>query len=290
MGTLLGAVSRYSLYHVDINTDLCTGCNLCVKRCKASCINPADHTVDLSRCVVCFDCTAACPSDAITFRRGRHQLKMPLLRPTVSSAASPMSGPQAASSATRPLSRREFLASLTAAGCVSVMASAPEEALAPVNYPVPPGAVPDGAFEARCTGCGACVAACPTGAVHPATDELGWRNALHPYLDFNSGPCRYDCTACTHVCPSGAIEPLTAGAKHRFVIGKARVDARLCLMYEFGSSCGLCARRCPVQAVAIVTEVNGRRVPHVSFDACIGCGECQWVCPASPKAIVVEGI
>lgn len=77
VGTLLGGLSRTSLYHVDINTDKCVGCGLCTARCKAECIDPGAHTVDLSRCVVCFDCVAACPNSAITFRRGRHQLQIP---------------------------------------------------------------------------------------------------------------------------------------------------------------------------------------------------------------------
>ncbi len=81
VGTLLGAVARLSVYHVDIDTDRCTGCNRCVERCKGTCINPWEHTVDLSRCVVCLDCLDVCPNQAITFRRGRHRLQMPLMMP-----------------------------------------------------------------------------------------------------------------------------------------------------------------------------------------------------------------
>jgi len=79
VGTLLGALSRYSLYRMDIDTDRCVGCGECVRRCKAGCIDPASHTVDVSRCVVCFDCTAVCPGSAITYRRGRYRLRMPML-------------------------------------------------------------------------------------------------------------------------------------------------------------------------------------------------------------------
>ena len=80
VGTVLGAFSRLSLFQIDINTDKCTGCGLCTARCKAECIDPQSHTVDFSRCVVCFDCVASCPNDAITMRRGRHQLQWPMLQ------------------------------------------------------------------------------------------------------------------------------------------------------------------------------------------------------------------
>lgn len=86
VGTVLGAFSRYSLYQIDINTDKCVGCGRCTERCKAQCIDPRSHTVDVSRCVVCFDCVADCPNDAITFRRGRHQLQLPLMQETPSPA------------------------------------------------------------------------------------------------------------------------------------------------------------------------------------------------------------
>ena len=79
VGTVLAEISRFSVYHIDINTDKCTGCGLCTARCKAECIDPSAHTVDAARCVVCFNCTAACPTSAITYRRGRHRLAMPMM-------------------------------------------------------------------------------------------------------------------------------------------------------------------------------------------------------------------
>lgn len=79
VGTMLGCVSPYSLYNIDINTDKCVGCGACERVCRAECINSSSHTVDTSRCVVCFDCTSVCPNDAITFRRGKHRLSMPML-------------------------------------------------------------------------------------------------------------------------------------------------------------------------------------------------------------------
>ena len=65
IGSTLGLVSRYSLYHADVNTDLCVRCSRCADVCKASCIDPADMTVDTSRCVVCFDCMDVCPTGVL---------------------------------------------------------------------------------------------------------------------------------------------------------------------------------------------------------------------------------
>lgn len=81
IGTLLGMLSRRSLFHIDINTDRCTQCRRCVDVCKAQCIDLQDHVVDMSRCVVCFDCLPQCPDDAITYTLGRHTLSDPLMMP-----------------------------------------------------------------------------------------------------------------------------------------------------------------------------------------------------------------
>lgn len=93
-GTLLGLISRRSLLHPDINPDLCVGCRRCEEACKAECIDLTVPAVDLSRCVLCFDCMAVCPNDAISYRSGRHRLSTPLTQPTTS-AASLCSAPSA---------------------------------------------------------------------------------------------------------------------------------------------------------------------------------------------------
>lgn len=80
IGTTLSITARYSLYAIDINTDLCIGCNRCVEVCKAHCINPSDHTVDSSRCVVCFNCLNVCPNKAISYSSSRHRLSKPLMQ------------------------------------------------------------------------------------------------------------------------------------------------------------------------------------------------------------------
>lgn len=82
VGALLGSVSRYSIYHFDIDTDVCTHCRRCEQVCKASCINLDDHTVDGSRCVACFNCAAACRDGALRYTTDRKQLSIPMMQRT----------------------------------------------------------------------------------------------------------------------------------------------------------------------------------------------------------------
>ncbi len=68
VGTLLGIFSRYSLFTIKIDTNACTSCGLCVKECKAGCIDIKEKKVDFSRCVACFDCFKSCPEDGIGYK------------------------------------------------------------------------------------------------------------------------------------------------------------------------------------------------------------------------------
>lgn len=80
VGTTLGFVSKWSIFHIDIDTDKCIQCRKCEHVCKASCIDLISHVVDGSRCVTCFDCLPVCPNDAIHYTPTRHTLSDPLMR------------------------------------------------------------------------------------------------------------------------------------------------------------------------------------------------------------------
>lgn len=82
VGTTLGIVSRYAIFQMDIDTDLCTNCRRCADVCKSSCIDLNDHLVDTSRCVVCFDCTDVCRDGAIRYVASRKQLSIPMMQRT----------------------------------------------------------------------------------------------------------------------------------------------------------------------------------------------------------------
>lgn len=96
VGTILGTVSRNALFHPDVDTDLCVNCGRCADVCPSECIDLTSHVVDASRCVVCFDCMDACPAGAITYRRGRHQLSLPMMQRVAGmSGMSPFDAPAA---------------------------------------------------------------------------------------------------------------------------------------------------------------------------------------------------
>lgn len=298
VGTLLGVCSKASLFHPDINTDLCTNCGACSDVCKSECIDIFSHTIDPTRCVVCFDCMDVCPNGALTYRRGRHQLSIPMLQPVGEPPA--ISTADAATTDIRPLDRRAFL--LTGAVLASSLAAkatskvrqhaAATGLLTPLNPVTPPGIRSRRDFMSRCTGCGICVTACPSEVISISGMQYSLRNILLPVMDFSHSFCRYDCVRCTEVCPTDALTPLTPAEKHKTPIGKARIDINACILYADGDACGRCARRCPSKAIQIATDSsNGRSAPHVSLDECIGCGACVYICPATPiKAIVIEGI
>lgn len=80
VGAALGCVNTMAIFHIDIDTDRCTHCRRCEDVCKASCIDSEAGTVDPLRCVVCFDCVAACRDDALHYTTRRHRLSIPMLQ------------------------------------------------------------------------------------------------------------------------------------------------------------------------------------------------------------------
>mgnify|MGYP003301165869 CR=1 FL=1 len=78
-------------------------------------------------------------------------------------------------------------------------------------------------------------------------------------------------------------------------IGKAVIDYDLCVVNRDGVSCGNCSRHCPAGAIRMVpkdaNDPRSPKIPTVIEDRCIGCGECEFLCPARPlSAIHVDGL
>lgn len=297
VGTTLSFVARYAVFRFDINTDKCIQCRKCEHVCKSSCIDLNDHVVDMSRCVVCFDCLPVCPNDAIHYTYTRHQLSIPLMQ----KARDPLAG----TTASMDDGRRTFLIAGAFAAASPIAAKLNkvtgriealelEQSPSSPSLPVtPPGTTTQKKFLDRCTACGLCIAHCPQKVLVPSFDQYGLLRALHPVMDYDRSWCLYNCTRCANLCPTGALRPLTLEEKHRTRIGVAHVNLDFCISYKDDVKCGACARRCPVEAIKMVqpeTEGHGPS-PVVSNNICIGCGACQYVCPGTPsKAILVNGL
>jgi len=153
---------------------------------------------------------------------------------------------------------------------------------------------------AKCTGCGACVAACPrkliilvpetkhviincsSKAKMPQAKQLcgtekpcigcGLCSRKCPVqaitVENNLARIDYDkcidCGLCATVCPTKCITDSKAGKRL-----KAEIEAEKCI------GCTICAKVCPTQAIS--GEL--KQVHKVDKDACIGCEQCVAKCP-----------
>ena len=286
VGSLLGLLSKFSLFAPVIDTEKCRNCGLCGKQCKASCINMKEHKIDYTRCVACMDCIETCKEGAIRYRyRFLDKLEM-------------TKGNSCADNG-----RRAFITSAVIAGS-AIAAKAQEKkmdgglteienATKPERQTpiVPAGALSLKNFNNHCTACQLCVSVCPNQVLRPSTSLM---TLMQPEMSYERGYCRPECTRCSDICPTGAIRPITTEEKSSIQIGHAVVNLNSCVVNTDEVSCGNCARHCPVGAISMVKKDSDNseslRIPVVNEERCIGCGACENLCPARPfTAIHVEG-
>ena len=303
VGTFLSFFSRFSWFKMHINEEKCIKCGLCTKNCKSSCIDGENGFVDYSRCVTCGNCMAACPKGAIEFK---HAAAKPAPVETFheTSLQTDENGNKMGKTETVDTSKRAFL--IGSAVAIGTAAFAQEKkkvdgGLAAIEDKVTPvrtvPIVPAGAgslqhFRTHCTGCQLCVSQCPNDVLRPSTELL---HLMQPVMSYERGWCRPECTACSDVCPTGAIRKLLKEEKAVTKKGQAYWISQNCLVVADGISCGNCARHCPAMAIEMVPkrgDATGRLlIPAINETRCIGCGACEYVCPARPlSAIYVEGV
>ena len=332
VGTLLGLIGSKSLFQIRIDSNACKHCNACAKNCKSNCIDIKGQKVDTERCVVCFNCLQHCKFGALHYSLRRpaastsagsaastsSSLSASSTQPSATAAsaisANATSSTSTSAANTQPSGKidkglRTTLAGLAGLGTAILAHKGTGSRFIPIkeyrekHLPgnlrasqelgiMPPGAGRLEHFKQNCTGCYACVAACPGDVIKPATFEYGPDGILLPTLKYNGHFCGYECNACSSACPSGALRPLTLKEKKRTAIGKAIYMAGKCIVFQAGTDCGACDEHCPTKAITMV-PVPGKSFlyyPKLNRDLCIGCGGCEYICPQKPKAIKVVAL
>ncbi len=275
LGALLGTVARFSPVRLKVN-DKCTHCMDCARRCEGAC-NP--HKKDgwiSNECLMCYNCVDTCPEKAVSFGMTlpsrKVQPPMDVGRRRVLAAG--VTGLLAA-----PILRQEFFGKRVDPRLVR-----------------PPGSLPEQMFLEKCVKCGNCMRVCPTGFLQPALLEGGFEGFWTPIGVGKKGYCDYECTLCGQACPTGAIEHLPLPRKQKVKIGTACVDRSRCLTYAYGTPCAVCEEHCPTPQKAIWLETvettvrGGQKIrierPVVDPTLCIGCSNCENVCPVLDKPAI----
>lgn len=291
VGTVLGALSKYSLFQIRFDTGKCNSCGSCSRNCKASCIDFKHMKVDASRCINCFNCLEACSESGLKYR-------LPFRTKSIQT--------QSAFEVNQPLKpknhkhegRRRFLTTIAITGLAAIklsadktLSSGDKKELKRKQPIMPPGAIDLNHFSTRCTSCHLCVSKCPTQIIKPSFLEYGIGGILQPMLNFEHNYCNYECTVCSDVCPTDALSALTTDEKKINQMGMVQLQLDHCIVVTDEKNCGKCAEICPTQAVYMVLHNNYPDIPEINQDICVGCGACEYVCPSKPlKAIFVEGI
>lgn len=275
VGAILGVIGQFSLFKMRIDKDKCNHCGNCGRKCKGSCIDTKNQKIDHMRCVACLDCVRFCKQNAISYslpKKKKEEKKT-------------------------DDSRRAFMTGVGALGASYAMAQTDKikEAIAvakgetphKTSMPLrPAGALSIAHFNKHCTACQLCVSACPQNVLKPSHNLSTF---MQPELDFSHGYCDVDCNKCSEVCPTDAIRPITLEAKTATQVGHAVAFAEYCINKANKNTCHKCEDVCPAGTITLV-EKNGRMVPAIDEEFCIGCGACEFNCPAYPvKAIMVEG-
>lgn len=147
----------------------------------------------------------------------------------------------------------------------------------------PPGARPEIEFLAACTRCGACVDVCPAHAIRNAPPTAGLA-AGTPMLEPSIQACIVCADIpCARACPTGALVPPAAGWDE-VRLGVLSLDVDRCITFH-GSSCGVCARACPIGERALAMDAQGH--PVLKPEGCVGCGVCVTACVTTPSSLVL---
>jgi ferredoxin-type protein NapG len=181
--------------------------------------------------------------------------------------------------------RRDLLKQATDQWLGSLVEQA-EEKFVRRRFTRPPGAIPEVAFLAACTRCGACSEACPPKAIRVAPSSEGFA-AGTPHLEVTLQPC----VACVEMpcavsCPTGALV-LPERKWQGYKLHVVELVPERCVTFS-GVTCGACAEACPVGATALAMDADGH--PVLKAEGCVGCGVCVRACITSPSSFTLHPV
>ncbi|MXN63920.1 ferredoxin-type protein NapF [Stappia sp. GBMRC 2046] len=122
-------------------------------------------------------------------------------------------------------------------------------------------------ITSACTGCGACIDACPEAILSP--DSRG-----RPVISFADRECTF-CRACAQACP----EPVFLDASERAFAHVAAIEESC--FAKTGVHCQSCGDACPEAAIRFRPRIGGAPLPEIEAAQCTGCGACAAICPAN---------
>ena len=289
LGGMLAICGKWRPLGVYLDSGTCVDCGKCRQVCPVGAIQ--GKALSPEECTFCGSCVAPCPVDALSVRVGAPASveKRPAVLP----------------------GRREFLlAAASGIAAAPVLSLNTQRQADQVRLVRPPGAQDEERFVAACVRCGECMKACPQNALHPAGFQAGLAGVWTPRIVPVIGYCDYNCLTgdqpvgnfCATVCPTGAIKKLSPEEKHKTRLGTAYFRTDKCIPYVERLTCSVCAEHCPVPEKAIKDEeievkdfktgvIRKILRPYVDTALCIGCGQCENVCPLrGEKGIRVERV
>ena len=299
VGTLLGFLSRFSLLRLTFDADKCTKCKACERGCKSSCIDAKAMSIDHSRCVNCFNCIEKCKFGAMSYapmkkgqRKGTHSAEIDKGLST-----------SAKQNEQEGITRRDLLSifgTMLVTGTIKAQQLHVDGGLAEIENKkvpnrktpiVPPGALGVQNMKRHCTACQLCVSVCSNNVLRPSNKLATF---MQPEMSFERGYCRPECTKCSQVCPTTAIQPITTADKSAISVGVAVWIKDNCIVNRDEVQCTNCEYHCPTGAIILVNRDpdngNSLKIPTIDKELCIGCGACEYLCPARPfSAIYIEG-
>lgn len=304
LGALLGVLARAGFFRIH-QLEGCTACHRCTSECQGAAEPEVQGGWRPSECVVCGNCTAACPEGQLRMGFSWPRLRLPRIPATsrlrlpkgsegAGRAPQPGKDPAGAAAAAGfaglQIRRRHLLLSGVAGLAGIPLMRLGESSVRPNPALIrPPGARPEEEFLQLCIRCGECMKVCLTNGLQPTLFEAGLEGFWSPRLVPRIGYCEYNCTLCGQVCPTQAIRRLAPEEKKKVRIGLAAIDTSRCLPYAFQTTCIVCEEHCPTPKKAIWFEEveqlahdgTRRRVkqPYVDIELCTGCGICETKCP-----------